>query len=46
MAKHAKRESDLSEEKLDDSTTDADGGAASEGQDLDFGENDACEEVP
>ena len=46
MAKHAKRESDLSEEKLDDSTTDADGGAVSEGQDLDFGENDACEEIP
>ena len=36
MAKHAKRESDLSEEKLDDSTTDADGGAVSEGQDLRF----------
>ena len=46
MAEHAKRESDLSEEKLDDSTTDADGGAVSEGQDLDFGENDACEEIP
>ena len=37
MAKHAKRESDLNEEELNDSMEGADKGASSEDQGLGFG---------
>lgn len=46
MAKHAKRESDLNEEELNDSMEGADKGASSEDQGLDFGKKDDCEEMP
>lgn len=46
MAKHAKRESDLNEEGLNDSMEGVDEGAASEGQGLGFGKKDDREEMP
>lgn len=46
MAKHAKRESDLNEEELNDSMEGVDEGAASEDQGLGFGKKDDREEMP
>ena len=46
MAKHAKRESDLNEEELNDSMEGVDEGAASEGQGLGFGKKDDRDEIP
>ena len=46
MAKHAKRESDLNEEELNDSMEGADKGASSEDQGLDFGKKGDREEMP
>ena len=46
MAKHAKRESDLNEEELNDSMEGADKGASSEDQGLGFGKKDDREEMP
>ena len=45
MAKHAKRESDLNEEELNDSMEGVDEGAASEGQGLGFGKKDDRDEI-
>lgn len=46
MAKHAKRESDLNEEELNDSMEGADKGVSSEDQGLGFGKKDDREEMP
>ncbi|EJZ84830.1 hypothetical protein [Slackia piriformis] len=46
MAKHAKRESDLNEEELNDSMEGADKDASSEDQGLGFGKKDDREEMP
>ena len=46
MAKHAKRESDLNEEELNDSMEGADKGASSKDQGLGFGKEDDREEMP